>query len=206
MNHLKQLEEYISRLPGIGPRHAKRIVHYILSKPNKFAEEFSDVLKNARENTKTCNTCFALFSENGHSGNTCAICESRKNSPTLMVVAKTGDVEHLEKNDVYHGLYFVLGDTIPLIRKKNRMDHPLHTEELKRRVKSDQNITDIILAFNANADGENTTLILEDELRPICEETKKTISVLGRGLSTGTEIEYADKQTMEDALKSKKIV
>lgn len=104
---------------------------------------------------------------------------------------------------MYDGLYFVLGGTVPLLDsqdvKKLRGGQLKHTVEER----GPQGLKEIILAFAINPDGENTGRYVETLLRPLIEQYKISITHLGRGLSTGSELEYADPETIKNALKNR---
>jgi len=117
-----------------------------------------------------------------------------------MVVAKDTDLEAMEKSKTYEGKYFVLGGTIALIEKKN--GDVLRIKELISRVEKEVKagtVKEVILALSANPDGEHTA----DELRTLLTPYNVAISTLGRGLSTGSELEYADAKTLKNALKNR---
>ncbi|GAG38663.1 unnamed protein product, partial [marine sediment metagenome] len=98
----------------------------------------------------------------------------------------------------YKGLYFILGGTVSALRKQDIKK--LRIKELESRIKDHSEIKEIILAINPTADGEATTLYLERILKPF----NKKITRLGRGLPKGGELEYADEQTLKDALDRRK--
>jgi len=113
-----------------------------------------------------------------------------------MVVPRDADFEVVEKSGSYNGYYFVLGGTVPILEKEP--EKRVRIKELEVRIKNDKNIKEIILAMNANLDGENTAEYLKNELSPHLESSV-LITVLGRGLSTGSELEYADPETLKNA-------
>jgi len=203
-DHLKELENYFAELPGIGPRHAKRLAHYVMERSGSFAIDFARALQNARGSTRLCKKCFGLFSMSENSEGICRICTHHKDSSSLMIVAKTADIEHIERSGTYQGLFFALGGTMPLIRRKSAPT--IRIDDLLRRIDTDVNLKEIIVGFSASADGENTALFVEQAIKD--KATTKGISVymLGRGLSTGTEIEYADSETMKNALLNKRSI
>lgn len=139
----------------------------------------------------------------------CDICRDEHADPsTLLVVEKDADFENIRKSGSYSGLYFILGGVIPILEKNPTQK--VRAKELFHRV---QNIaqarekesarTEIILAMNATAEGENTALYISKILEPIAQKYSLKISSLGRGLSTGTELEYSDAETFKQALKNR---
>lgn len=141
----------------------------------------------------------------------CSICsDPNRDRTTLMIVARDSDFENVEKSGVYKGLYFILGGTVPILDKEPDKRIRLKTL-LEYVVKSAQNlgknmnelpIKEIILSLNTTSDGEHTATIVKESIQKIAPKTKMT--VLGRGLSTGAELEYADSETIRNALSNRK--
>ncbi len=145
-----------------------------------------EIIKNK---IKQCPECFRFFE-----GEKCSVCSGlNRDKNILMIVEKDVDLENIEKAGVYNGRYFVLGGVMPFTGDKNN----LRFKELFDRAK---NYTEIILALSANVEGENTGRYIEKILEPL----KIKITKLGRGLSTGTELEYSDSETIINALKNRK--
>ncbi len=117
-----------------------------------------------------------------------------------MVVERDSDVQAIERSGVYEGLYFVLGGTVPLL--KDTENAKLRSGALKQTVTDRMpELTEIILAFSVNPDGENTSRYVETLLKDLLSTER--ISQLGRGLSTGSELEYADPETIKNALQNR---
>lgn len=120
-----------------------------------------------------------------------------------MVVERDSDIDAMERSHMYDGLYFVLGGTVPLLEsvetKKLRGGALKHTVTIRLT----EGLSEIILAFSVNPDGENTTRYIQSLIRELTEGTSVTVSELGRGLSTGSELEYADPETIKFALKNR---
>jgi len=114
-----------------------------------------------------------------------------------MIVPRDIDFEAVEKSGSYKGYYFVLGGVVPILEKEP--EKRIRNKELRIRIKKgEERLKEIILAMNANLDGENTAEYLKSELSSLIKPSV-TISVLGRGLSTGAELEYADPETLKNA-------
>ena len=111
-----------------------------------------------------------------------------------MIVPRDIDMEQVEKSGSYNGYYFVLGGVVPILEKEP--EKRIRSKELEVRIKKDKNIKEVILAMNANNDGEHTAEYLKEKLKPY----KLSTSQLGKGLSTGAELEYADPETLKNAL------
>jgi len=114
----------------------------------------------------------------------------------LMIVPRDIDFESVEKSGSYSGHYFVLGGIVPVLDKEP--EKKIRISKLETRIKEDKNLKEIILAMNANQDGEHTAEYLKEKLTTY--NPQLTISELGRGLSTGAELEYADPETLKNAL------
>ena len=122
-----------------------------------------------------------------------------------MIVSHDVDLEHIEKSSVYKGTYFVLGGVVPILAPKP--EERIRSRELIKLIKARAEkgeLKEIILAMNITPEGENTEQYLTKTLSPIAEQYSMKISHLGRGISTGTEIEYSDKETLKNALQNRK--
>lgn len=114
-----------------------------------------------------------------------------------MIVPRDADYEAVEKSGGYKGLYFVLGGSLPILEKDP--ERRIRIKDLNARLKRDAGkIKEIILAMNANAEGENTAFYLKESIYRGLPSV--VVSELGRGLSTGSELEYADPDTLKNAL------
>jgi len=121
-----------------------------------------------------------------------------------MIVARDSDFEAIEKSGVYHGLYFILGGSVPILEKEP--EKRVRLAELKKRVQGvgqDVILTEIILSMSVTPDGEHTAEVVKAFLEKSIDAEKVKITVLGKGLSTGTELEYSDTETLKNALKNR---
>jgi recombination protein RecR len=192
MDPISKLAEYFREFPGIGPRQAKRFVYFLLTKNASFLDEISRLILEIKKNIKICNSCFRFFqSENDEVCNICS--DQSRNKQELMVVSRDVDFEAIEKSKIYNGLYFILGGNIPILDKEP--EKRVRLSELTEKIKVG-NFKEIILSLNATAEGEHTTDFLKDYLKDL----NLKITILGRGLSTGSELEYVDKETLKSAL------
>ncbi|MBI3075208.1 MAG: toprim domain-containing protein, partial [Parcubacteria group bacterium] len=164
--------------------------------------------------TVQCDECRRYFSSGGGPASgrdgvspRCTTCaDPAADTKTLMVVEKDVDLATVEKSGAYHGRFFILGSLIPLKEIKNPVVSP-RIGELKAKIEknaSDGTLKEIILALSATPEGDHTALELKIFLKPLQEKHGITISSLGRGLSTGSELEYADGETLKSALESRK--
>ncbi len=195
MNSINKLTELFSKFPGIGPRQAKRFVYFLLTRNSAFLEELSRLLLELKKEVSTCELCKRFFA-NSHS-KVCPTCsDTNRNSEMLMIVERDADFENIERSKIYDGKYFILGGKVPILEKNP--ENRIRVAELKKRV-ADENIKEIILALSVNPDGENT----EKYVRGLLPDSIK-VTILGRGLSTGIELEYPDSDTLKNAFKNRK--
>lgn len=195
MDSLRRLEEIFARFPGIGPRQAKRFVYHLLNKSPAGIKEFVDLVQDVKSSTSECESCHRFFI--GRSSR-CSICsDPDRDRSLLMIVARDPDFETVEKSGAYRGLYFILGGTVPILDKEP--EKKIRLQQLIMRVKTDKP-AEVILSLSATPDGENTA----ETVRKHLSGTK--ISLLGRGLSTGAELEYVDSDTVKSALENRHLL
>ncbi|MDO8424284.1 MAG: toprim domain-containing protein [bacterium] len=198
MNSIDKLSEIFARFPGIGPRQAKRFVYFILSKNGDYSGELTRAIQELKKEISQCSECmkFFVYPEHGRGVKLCSICsdESRDNS-MLMLVPRDIDLEAVERSGSYQGRYFVLGGVVPILEKEP--EKRIRSKELEVRIKNGlkNGLKEIILAMNANLDGESTAEYIKERFK----NDSLTFSMLGRGLSTGAELEYADPETLKNA-------
>lgn len=206
MDPISKLTEYFREFPGIGPRQARRFVYFLLTKNSAYLEEMARLFLSIKKSIRVCVICFRFY-QNGDS-TTCPICaDTNRDKNQLMIVTRDVDFEAIEKSKFYNGYYFILGGTIPILDKEP--EKKVRLSELVSRLKSG-NFKEIILSLNANAEGEHTADFIRDYIKekfPTVDGNDTfSITVLGRGLSTGTELEYSDTDTIKNALKNREKV
>ena len=200
MDSLNKLIEYFGEFPGIGPRQARRFAYFLLTKNPVYLEELSRLIAEVKKNVHTCNSCFRFYTSNKNSG-MCSICsDAHRDRSVLMIVARDVDLEAIEKSHTYEGLYFVLGGAVPILEKFP--ETRIRSRELLSHLEKTPP-KEIILSLNANPEGEHTADTLREIVRPFVDKNSIKVSVLGRGLSTGTELEYSDTDTIKNALKNR---
>jgi len=205
----ERLIEHFLKFPGIGPRQAKRFGYFLANADKSFVDDLVKLILETQKDTSQCPSCFRLFknAKNGSAefNDKCEIC-SNKNRDTslLMVVEKDIDFENIEKSKVYNGKYFILGGAISLTGANNKINN-LRFKQLFEKIQAAQP-AEVILATSATAEGENTARYVEKILEPLRQAQNDSLKIthLGRGLSTGTELEYIDTETMNSALKNRK--
>ena len=134
----------------------------------------------------------------------CDICANPNiDESTIMVVEKDSDLESVRKSKVYHGKYFILGELVPIVEKNTK--RKVRINELIERIKisSKKGLKEIILAFSLSPQGDHTDFYIKNKIKNLTESLNIKISSLGRGLSTGTELEYSDNDTIKNALKNR---
>ncbi|OHB10335.1 MAG: hypothetical protein A3G05_00340 [Candidatus Zambryskibacteria bacterium RIFCSPLOWO2_12_FULL_45_14] len=196
MNSIDKLSEIFGRFPGIGPRQAKRFVYFLLSRNGNYASELTKAIQDLKKEIIQCEECmrFFVYPEHGRGAKVCSICaDDTRDSSMLMIVPRDIDFEAVEKSGGYKGYYFILGGVVPILEKEP--EKRIRIKELEARIKKSKNIKEIILAMNANLDGENTAEFIKQKYEGLPLE----FSTLGRGLSTGAELEYADPETLKNA-------
>lgn len=211
MDSLRKLEELFAKFPGIGPRQARRFVYFLLNKSPSFIREFTQLVEEVKKSTAECSRCHRFFvrpSLQSQVSSLCNIClDSSRDQTLLMIVARDSDFETIEKSFAYKGLYFILGGTIPVLDKEP--DKRIRLERLLGYVLELKNLKEIILSLNATPEGEHTANVVKSALENILGKNgigEVKISVLGRGLSTGAELEYVDGETIKNALKNREEV
>lgn len=197
MDPISKLTEYFREFPGIGPRQAKRFVYFLLTRNTSYLDEISRLILEIKKNIKTCSSCFRFFQSSN--GSVCPICSDKnRKADQLLVVSRDVDFEAIEKSKFYDGYYFILGGTVPILDKEP--EKRVRVKELKDRINKSKP-AEIILSLNVNAEGENTIEYLKNIISSLDSNIK--LSVLGRGLSTGSELEYSDSDTIKNALKNR---
>lgn len=213
MDSIDKLTELFRHFPGIGPRQAKRFVYYLLNEPIGTVDELVRELQGLHASIATCSSCFRYFplSEVKESSSLCSICRSaHRDSSILMVVSRDIDLQAMEKSRAFQGVYFVLGGSVPLT--EDRPEMRIRSKELLNTIEqrilhaapSAKPLKEIIIATNLNPEGEHTALIVHGRLKDFAQKHTIKISSLGRGLSTGTELEYSDSDTIKSALENRK--
>jgi len=200
MNIIDELTEVFKEFPGIGPRQARRFVYHLLRKNDFYTNKLVQLIPELRKQTKTCDKCFRYFSSNG---TTCEICANKnRDSKILMVVSRDSDLENIERTNTFNGNYFVLGGLLPVLEKDSKKF--LRLDELKNIILQNKELEEVVLAFPVNPEGDNTMQFLKKEIAGISDKGKGIrVSTLGRGLSTGLELEYSDTETIKNALKNR---
>jgi recombination protein RecR len=198
---VEKLIRLFSHFPTIGPRTATRFAFHCLGASKEEIYDLIDALKEVKESVGMCNVCFRSISKDLE---LCSVCSNKKrNHSILCVVEKETDLLSIEKTNEYDGLYFILDGTVSPLKKENIKK--IRIKELKERIEKHNDfdlpkIKEVIIATNQNTEGEATAIYLTRVLNELKVKTTR----LGRGLSTGGELEYADEETLTFALKGRK--
>jgi recombination protein RecR len=188
-----QLTQGLSKLPGIGPKTAERLTHYLLAADRREVLALADALRGIKEHVHPCRQCFNLTE-----GELCNLCsDPRRDSAVICVVEQPRDVAALERAGTYKGLYHVLqGRLAPL---DNVGPEQLTIDNLVQRVQKG-NVQEVIMATNPNLEGDGTALLISTLLAP----TGVRITRLARGLPSGSVLEFANSQMLADALEGRR--
>ncbi len=202
MDTIEKLTEYFKEFPGIGERQAKRFVYFLMWKNNNYAENLSKMILELKKEISQCQECFRFFDTKEKDKKICEICaDPNVDSTLLMIIEKDSDLESIRKSRSYHGKYFILGGLVPIVEKST--PSRIRLNELKEKIKNQEELKEIILAFSLSPQGDHTDSYLKEQLKDLADKLNIKISSLGRGLSTGTELEYSDNDTIKNALKNR---
>jgi recombination protein RecR len=190
---IARLIQEFSKLPGIGPKTAERLTHYLLGAGRGEALALADALRGISERIRPCRQCFNLTE-----GELCSICTDARRDPSLIcVVEQARDLASLERAGNYRGLYHVLqGRLAPL---DNIGPEQLTLDALLRRVQQG-GVREVILATNPTLEGDGTALYISNLLA----NTGVLITRLARGLPSGSVLEFANSQMLADALEGRR--
>ncbi|HCC06148.1 TPA: recombination protein RecR [Candidatus Nomurabacteria bacterium] len=204
MNATDRLTELFMRFPGIGPKQAKRFVYFLLREHSQYKEQLIKALEELKFTGKQCEKCYRFFGDrNAQTAKIfCNICdnESRDHSE-MMIVEKELDLDAIEKTGSYNGLYFILGGLVPPLTEKP--SELVRIRELTSRIHGAieaEMLSEVIFALPVTDYGDITTQYVEKIIKQIVGIDKVKLSHLARGLSSGLELEYVDRDTFKSAL------
>ena len=192
---IERLIELLAKLPGLGPRSARRAVLHLIKRRDSLAQPLSKALADAVKNIKTCSQCGNLDARDP-----CALCTDPGRDPALIcVVEDVADLWALERATAFTGRYHVLGGTLSALDGVGPDD--LNIPGLIERVNGDA-VKEIILATSATVDGQTTAHYLSDRLAG----TGVEVTELAHGVPVGGELDYLDDGTLMAALKDRRPV
>lgn len=192
IEHLIQL---LSRLPGLGPRSARRAALHLVKKKEQLLEPLAAALAQARDTIVTCEIC-----GNIDTMSPCTLCRDESRDRSLIcVVEEVGDLWALERAGVLHGLYHVLGGALSPLDGIGPED--LRIGALIERARAPE-VKEVLLALNATVEGQSTAHYISDQLAG----AGVTVSRLAHGVPVGGELDYLDEGTLAAAVKARKNV
>lgn len=190
---IEHLIEMMAKLPGLGPRSARRAVLHLIKKRGSVLTPLSTVMQTVAETARECLNC-----GNVGTADICEICDSPKRATgEICVVEDVSDLWAMERGKAFGGRYHVLGGTLSAL--DNVGPDELRIPKLIDRIKS-EGITEVILALNATIDGVTTSHYIADEL----DGLDVRVTSLAQGVPIGGELDYLDDGTIQAALKARR--
>ena len=196
ISEIDELVKLISKLPGLGPKSAKKIVLKLINNREELMKPMAKALAEVYKNISRCKICGSLKS-NSTGCNNCENTKSKYNK--ICVVENIADQWSIESSSIYQGYFHILGGTISSSNSQRKED--LLINSLVERVKKD-NIEEVILATSATVEGQTTAFYIQDNLKNM----NVKISKLAQGLPVGGEIENLDDGTLISAFKNRKAI
>jgi len=192
INEIEELIKLISKLPGLGPKSAKRIVLKLMNSRDELMKPIANTLNEVYKNVSRCKMCGTLKSNSVGCNN----CENKdKKFNKICVVENISDQWSIENSSIYQGYFHILGGTLS---SSNQRKEDLLITSLVDRVKKDS-IEEVIIATSATVEGQTTAHYIKNSLK----ETKTKVSKLAQGLPVGGEIESLDDGTLFSAFKNR---
>ena len=192
ISEIEELIKLISKLPGLGPKSAKRIVLKLINNRDELVKPIFNTLAQVYKNVTRCSSCGSLKSNS----NGCMNCENTNEKyTTICVVEDIADQWSIENSNIFQGYFHILGGTISSVGQRKE---DLLINSLVERVSRD-NIEEVILATSATVEGQTTAYYIQDSLK----NTKVKITKLAQGLPVGGEIESLDDGTLFSAFKNR---
>ena len=192
ISEIEELIKLISKLPGLGPKSAKRIVLKLINNRDELVKPMANTLAQVYKNVVRCNSCGALKSNS----NGCLNCEYTKEKYNkICVVEDIADQWSIENSNIYRGYFHILGGTLASVGQRKE---ELLINSLVDRVSKDR-IEEVILATSATVEGQTTAYYIQDSLK----KTNVKITKLAQGLPVGGEIENLDDGTLFSAFKNR---
>ncbi len=198
---INKLAEIFTRFPGVGPKQARRFVYFLLSQQQGSLNNLAQLVGELKKDIHQCEICTRFFILNRGRSALCEICsDTARDQSTVMIVEKDIDLNNIRKLGVYNGQYAVLGGLLPILEKNpsSRIRQEALIKNIEQKVKAGV-LKEIIIAISVTREGDNTAEYLKQLLQPYSDQGIK-VTLLGRGLSSGTEIEYTDSDTIKNAL------
>jgi len=193
VSEIDRLIELLARLPGLGPRSARRAVLHLVKKRESLLLPLAAALTATAEAIRTCSRCGNLDTQDP-----CAVCRDERRDPSLLcVVEEVADLWAIERSGAFSGRYHVLGGTLSAL--DGRGPEQLRVDDLAARAR-DPAVREVILALSATVDGQTTSHYLGERLA----DHGVTVSRLAHGVPVGGELDYLDDGTLTAALKARR--
>ncbi len=193
---IEDLITALARLPGIGRKTAQRLAFYVIKQPRQEADALAQAIVQAKDNIHHCVLCYN-FTERG--SELCEVCRHPGRDQGLVcVVEEASDVLVLERDQLWRGVYHVLGGALSPLDGVRPDD--LRIAELVERVRQNQ-VGEVFLALNVSAEGDATAEYIRRELAPLVKVTRPA-----RGLPVGADLDLADKVTLTHALEGRHVL
>jgi len=188
-----RLIQLVARLPGLGPRSARRAVLFLLKRRESLMQPLAAALTDAAMSVRSCSTCGNL-----DAADPCAVCrDPRRDGSVICVVEDVADLWALERAAAFSGRYHVLGGTLSALDGRGPED--LDIAGLVARA-ADASVTEIVIATSATVEGQTTAHYIADRLA----DCGVTVSRLAHGVPVGGELDYLDDGTLSAALKARR--
>jgi recombination protein RecR len=192
---IERLIQLLARLPGLGPRSARRAALHLIKKREQLMAPLTDALETARERIVVCKTCGNIDTQDP-----CTVCTDVKRDPSvIVVVADVADLWALERAGAVNARYHVLGGTLSPLDGVGPQD--LNIDSLISRA-HEPAVTEVILALNATVDGQTTAHYITDLLH----NANVKVTRLAHGVPVGGELDYLDEGTLSAAIKQRTLI
>lgn len=201
MDTRERLTKAFKHFPSIGPRQARRFVYFLLSRGPKFSNEFAKQVKQLHESVTRCEITNQYFpADNQDQARSPIARDDERDWSKLLIVETDMDLEAIEETDEFNGMYFVLGSQGSLT--DDNLEKRLNLTDLVDIIEThyQDKLDEVIVATSVTPEGERIRNTVTRFLADLAKQLNFSISTLGRGLSTGTELEYIDDNTLRHAL------
>mgnify|MGYP001772924647 CR=1 FL=1 len=197
---IQDLISEFAKFPTIGPKTAARFVFYLIKQKKEDVDKLVDLIMKLKNSIRLCRFCFAPF-EKEDDNEFCNICLSdKRNKKILCIVEREQDMEAIENTGEYNGVYFILGGDMNLLAKDGE-ERLKREKDLVDRLKNPEKygfekFSEVIIALNPTVEGEVTS----DYLKNLILNLGYKVTQIAKGIPKGGELEYADKDTIKEAL------
>jgi recombination protein RecR len=195
---LSQLVHELSRLPGIGPKSAQRLAYHLLRTPNENVQSLRDALKAVKERIHDCPLCYSFTEEDG----LCHFCaDPMRSNDAICVVEDPSDIERIESSGSFRGRYHVLHGAISPLDGVSPQDLKIQAllDRLEARPDGTRDVQEVILALDADLEGDTTVLYLAKILKDMNIKTSR----IAHGVPIGGDIDYIDYRTLGRAIENR---